>query len=222
MFQLDTNAASSVNGGGNRISESGIYSGEITKAEWSNSNSSQAEFLNIDFKSDDGREARFMSICYKKGNGEQSFGYNTMMALIACTKNRSVSAQDYNGKSVAPELMGKKVKLALQAEPDWFLDSDTGEYKPTTNMHIYVPFEYESGKSAKELLNKQDAQLINTLVVNDKKAKEKPVANQGQQQGGFTPQQQGGTAYSEPPIDFDDGIPFAPIGLQNPSILSCI
>ena len=53
---------------------------------------------------------------------------------------------------------------------------------------------------------------------------------QGQQQGGFQPQ--GGGQYHsnnggqqsglEPPIDFDDDIPFAPIGLQYPAILNCM
>ncbi|EGR1298303.1 single-stranded DNA-binding protein [Vibrio alginolyticus] len=39
-----------------------------------------------------------------------------------------------------------------------------------------------------------------------------------QQQQHAPPQQQ----YSEPPMDFDDDIPFAPIGLQFPSILHCM
>ncbi len=52
------------------------------------------------------------------------------------------------------------------------------------------------------------------------------------QQGGSSPQQGGfepkplnkGSASSpmEPPIDFDDDIPFAPIGLQYPNLLNCI
>ncbi|MBD1583458.1 single-stranded DNA-binding protein [Pseudoalteromonas sp. S16_S37] len=45
---------------------------------------------------------------------------------------------------------------------------------------------------------------------------------QQQQQGNFTPRQQTGTPSNpmEPPADFDDDIPFAPIGLQYPALLS--
>ena len=60
--------------------------------------------------------------------------------------------------------------------------------------------------------------------------------NQGQnsqQQGGFAPKQKQGVSNSqymsggasnpmEPGIDFDDDIPFAPIGLQYPALLMCI
>ncbi|URQ87695.1 single-stranded DNA-binding protein [Pseudoalteromonas sp. SCSIO 43088] len=44
-----------------------------------------------------------------------------------------------------------------------------------------------------------------------------------QQQGGYNNQQQGGPQNPmEPPIDFDDDIPFAPIGLQYPALLMCM
>lgn len=42
---------------------------------------------------------------------------------------------------------------------------------------------------------------------------------QGQHQ---QPQQQPQQQYNEPPMDFDDDIPFAPIGLQYPALLNCI
>lgn len=46
---------------------------------------------------------------------------------------------------------------------------------------------------------------------------------QGQQQG--QPQNRQGNAppapYNEPPMDFDDDIPFAPLGLQYPALLLC-
>ncbi|WP_432773883.1 single-stranded DNA-binding protein [Vibrio parahaemolyticus] len=47
-----------------------------------------------------------------------------------------------------------------------------------------------------------------------------PAPQQQQQAGGRhqPPQQQ----YNEPPMDFDDDIPFAPIGLQHPALLHCM
>lgn len=48
----------------------------------------------------------------------------------------------------------------------------------------------------------------------------------GQQQGNWGQPQQPGAApqqqYNEPPMDFDDCIPFAPIGLQYPAIVHCM
>lgn len=49
-----------------------------------------------------------------------------------------------------------------------------------------------------------------------------------QQQGGYSrPQQQqhhqpAQQAYSEPPMNFDEDVPFAPIGLQYPALLNCL
>ena len=53
---------------------------------------------------------------------------------------------------------------------------------------------------------------------------------QRQQQNGYAqasggmqrPQQQRQPVYNEPPMDFDDDIPFAPVGLQHRSILNCM
>lgn len=42
------------------------------------------------------------------------------------------------------------------------------------------------------------------------------------QQGGMGQQQHAQPQYNEPPMDFDDDIPFAPIGLQYPAIVHCM
>ena len=207
MFQLDTNAAKSVIGGGNRINESGIYDGVITRAEWTKSPSSSAEFLNIDFKSDDGREANYMSICYKKGDGSNSFGWNTLNALMACAKLRGVTSVNHGGKDICPELTNAQITIALQAEGDWFQDKETGEWKPTTNMHIYVPFTKDTKQTAKELLDGISGDTYGKLTITDRKGKDKPVS------GGYSePQnsmpQNSAPQYNEPPMDFDDEIPF--------------
>lgn len=212
MFQLDTNAAKSVTGAGNYINESGLYDGVITRAEWSDSPSSQAKFLNLDFKSDEGQEANYMSICYQKGDGTKSFGYNTMMAIMACCKVRSVTSQNVNGKNVCPELTGAHVTLGLQAEADWYQDKDTSEYKPTTNMHIYLPFTKDTKQTAKELLDNLSGDTYGRVLIKDKKAKDKPSAGaSSQQQSGWgQPQQQQAPQqqYNGAPMDFDDDIPF--------------
>jgi hypothetical protein len=204
MFHLDAEAAKSVNGSGSRINESGVYDGFITRAEWTDSPSSQAKFLNIDFKCHDGREASYMSICYQKGDGSKSFGYNTMMAIMACMKIRGVTSSNVAGKNVCPEMTGSAITLALQAEGDWYQDKNTGEWKPTTNMHIYVPFSSETKQTAKEILDNLSGETYGKISINDKKPKPKPQDQYNQQQA----HQQAQPQYNEPPMDFDDGIPF--------------
>ena len=193
MFQLDQAAASSVNGGGNRINESGIYDGVITRAEWSQSQSSQAAFLNLDFKSDDGKEANYMSICFQKGNGERAFGYNTMMAIMACCKLRNITQAQMGDKLVCPELTNARVTLGLQAEADWFQDKVTNEWKPTTNMQVFIPFNSETKQTAKEFLEGASSSVYGKISISDRKPKPKP-------------EMQSQPQYDEPPMG-NEGFP---------------
>ena len=182
MFNLDVEAAKTAESNGNRINESGIYTGTITRAEWSKSQTSQAEFFNVDFKGDDGKEASYMSICFKKGDGTNSFGYNIMNKIMACTGQRSLNKVPMGEKITCPELTNARVSFALQAEHDWYQDKNTGEWKPTVNMVISTPFKADTGQSAKEVLEQLPAEAIKTTVVNDRKPKEKPVDNLAPQQ----------------------------------------
>ena len=214
MFNLDTNAAKTDDAIGSRINESGIYAGSIVRAEWTKSPSSQAEFLNLDFKTDEGKEANYMSICFKKGDGTSSFGYNIINKMMACCGLRQLNKQQLGEKTVCPELTNARIKLALQAEADWYADKNTGEQKPTTNMHVYVPFKADSGQSAKEVLEQSAAELITKLVVNDRKPKDKPIESAPQSYGAAQAQHapQMAPAYQGAPAgqgaDFDDDIPF--------------
>lgn len=183
MFNLDVEAAKTSDSISNRINESAIYTGVITRAEWSKGiGESQAEFFNIDFKDDEGKEANYMSICFKKRDGTNSFGYNIMNKIMACTGQRSLNKAQMGEKLMCPELTNARIKFALQAEHDWYQDKVTGEWKPTVNMIISIPFKADTGQSAKEVLEQSQAVAITTTVVNDRKPKEKPVDNLAPQQ----------------------------------------
>lgn len=199
MFTLDQEAAKSV-GQSNRINESGIYAGVITRFEYSESQSSQAKFVNIDFKTNDGREANYMSLCYQKGDGGRAFGYNTIMAIMACTGVNQTSMVNHNGKNICPELTNKPIAFALQAEGDWFQDKETGDWKPTTNMHIAMPFDVQTRKTAKETLENSEAKTVNVFKPTDKPGKPKPMPTQAQQ-GGYNDSM---PSYDIPPANFDD------------------
>jgi hypothetical protein len=211
MFNLDTTAAKTDDSQSNRINESGIYSGVITRAEWSKSQSSQAQFINLDFKTDDGKESNYMNLTIKGKDGQNVFGYNILNKIMACCGLRHLSGVQMGEKMACPELTNARIKLALQAEPDWFKDKNTGEYKPTINMIISTPFKHGSGQSAKEILEQLPATQITTLKVSDRKAKDKPVdapvQSWGNAPASHAPQMS--PAYNQPSNDFDDSqIPF--------------
>lgn len=216
MFNLDVEAAKTSDSISNRINESAIYTGTITRAEWSKSQTSQAEFFNVDFKDDEGKEANYMSICFKKGDGTNSFGYNIMNKIMACTGQRSLNKVSIGDKVTCPELTNARVSFALQAEHDWYQDKQTQEWKPTVNMVISTPFKADTGQSAKEVLEQSPAVAITTTVVSDRKPKDKPVDNLVPQQSAapqMTPayDPNGPQSYGtkqEPSNDFDDDIPF--------------
>lgn len=185
MFNLDVEAAKTSDSISNRINESAIYTGTITRAEWSKGiGESQSEFFNIDFKDDEGKEANYMSICFKKRDGTNSFGYNIMNKIMACTGQRSLNKVQMGEKITCPELTNARIKFALQAEHDWYQDKQTGEWKPTVNMSVSIPFKADTGQTAKEVLEQSQAVAINTTVVNDRKPKDKPADNLAPQQSG--------------------------------------
>ncbi len=191
MFNLDTTAVNASDTFSSRVDKSGIFSGVITRAEWSKSSTSQAEFFNIDFKTDEGLEANYMSICFKKSDGTNAFGYNILNKIMACCALRSITSVDVDGKKVCPELTNARIRFALQAENDWYEDKNTGEQKPTVNMHISIPFKADTGQTAKEVMSNEQATAIDCTVVYDKKPKDKPLQTLApqQQSWGSAPQQ---------------------------------
>ena len=213
MFDLDVNAAKTDDSVSNRINESGIYTGTITKAEWSKSLSSQAQFFNIDFESDDGKTANYMSICFKKGDGTNSFGYNIMNKIMACCAVRKLTSVQMGEKLTCPELTNVRVKFALQAEHGWFEDKNSGEQRQKVDMIISVPFKADTGQSAKEVLESLPASQVNTIKVTDRKPKEKPAATQAPASYGTPPPQMAPQYNTAPPAesnqDYDeDTMPF--------------
>jgi len=224
MFNLDVEAANAEDSMNTRIDKSGIYTGTITRAEWSKSQTSQAECFDLDFVNDEGLEAKYMRIWFKKKDGTNSFGYNVMNRIMACCSLRTLNKVQMGDKVTCPELTNARITFALQAEADWYEDKNTGEQKPTINMIISAPFKADTGQSAKEILATPPlpATQIKTLVVNDRKPKDKPMAAmQAPAQSWGTPPaqmapQQSGPAYQQAPHQefakagqgFDDDLPF--------------
>ncbi len=191
MFTLDNNAAMDLNQS-NRINETGIYFGAITRAEYTDSPNG-AGFLNIDFKTDDGKESNYMSLCYRKNDGGKAFGYNMIMAIMACMNVQKTSEVSHEGKRVCPELVGKRIGFAMQAEADFYWCKKDFKFKPTTNMHIFMPFDAQTKQTAKEKIQNAAPELIGKLKLEDKPAKPEPIPTQAQQER----MQQGGCQVSQ-------------------------
>lgn len=177
MFNLDVEAANADDLMNTRIDKSGIYTGTITRAEWSKSQTSKAEAFDLDFVSDEGLESKYMRIWFKKKDGTNSFGYNVMNRIMACCSLRTLNKVPMGEKITCPELTNARITFALQAEAGWYEVKNTGEQKPTVNMIISTPFKADSGQSAKEVLGQLPAEQIKTLVVSDRKPRDKPISS---------------------------------------------
>jgi len=207
MFNLDVEAANAEDSMNTRIDKSGIYTGTITRAEWSKSQSSLAECFDLDFVNDEGLESKYMRIWFTKKDGTNSFGYNVMNRIMACCSLRTLNKVQMGEKLTCPELTNARITFALQAEADWYEDKNTGEQKPTINMIISTPFKADTGQSAKEVLAQLPADQIKTFVVNDRKPKDKPMAAmQAPAQSWGTPPPVTQQQSNQP--EFDDSIPF--------------
>jgi len=89
------------------------------------------------------------------------------------------------------------------------------------------------GKNNQGQQNNQNTQGNNSYGNSNNNYQGNNQGQNSQQQGGFAPKQKQGVSNSqymsggasnpmEPGIDFDDDIPFAPIGLQYPALLMCM
>ena len=101
-------------GAGQYVTKSGGYDVKVVSAKITKSQTqgSQAEFLEFDLETREGQKANYVSICYKKGDGTQlDFGNKLIMAIMGCAGIQTLTA-DANG--VCAGLIGKSFKAILQ------------------------------------------------------------------------------------------------------------
>lgn len=128
MYQLDTQAAKQADETGKFIKETGKYKGKFTKAEALTATTG-TEGIAFTFLADSGQVANF-SIYTVKGDGSKLSSYQTLMAIMACMKLRSVAdpkmgittKYDFDAKAdvqyEAPlllDLMNKPIGVLLQS-----------------------------------------------------------------------------------------------------------
>lgn len=128
-FTLDTKAAKAADQINARITESGKYTGTLTRAE-AISSKKGTKGVEFSFKTDDGSTSDYLSIWTQNANGDQLGGFKTVMALLTCmslrgAKEAEIEVEKYNFDAQQrervtvtgyPDMMGKGIGLVLQKE----------------------------------------------------------------------------------------------------------
>ncbi|KMJ44691.1 hypothetical protein AB204_13020 [Xenorhabdus khoisanae] len=187
------------------INESGAYVLTISEAKLTKSQHG-AEFIEFSGEADDGRKVSYLSICCKKKDGSvNSFGQSMVQAIMGCCGVRQVTSHMISTSHViAPEFAGKRVGLVLQKI---LRTKNNGD--DTYGMDIRIPFYPDTRQTIAEKVEGKPATTIDKMVANLKDKDERKTNVQhysGQQSNGFleAPRQPQG----QPPMDFDDDIPF--------------
>lgn len=215
FMTLDTAAAKQADQTGKFIKDTGKYVGKFTKAEALTA-ATGTKGVSFTFESNDGQSVNF-SIYIAKANGEKLSSLQTLNAIMACMKLRSVSSPvvgtatkyDFTEKKdvqyQAPlllDLMNKPIGVLFQS-CEYAKEKDrvpTGEYG--WKIELQGAFQADTELTASEVLaGKTVPEVLAQMVAHlaDRPLKNKAPARQASQ--GY----QGGTGM---PDNFDDSIPF--------------
>lgn len=129
-FEYDADAAGKADDWANRINESALYPGKLTRADATVSSEKGTKGINFEFTMPNGASTTF-SLWYERENGERiDMGYNKVQSLMTILGLRNlktapgkVSVWDMDEKKrvevdgeVYPDLIDKEVIVALEKE----------------------------------------------------------------------------------------------------------
>lgn len=216
MFALDANAAKAADVKTASIQQAGKYKGKIAHAEYIENGSTGSKNVSITFKTDDGQEARFFLNMVYQHDQQNTTNHKLLSAILACLKLRNTGKtakaqlEKWNNDTqqreaveadVFPDLAGKKIGFLVQMEID--KKSTDGKARPI----IYMPFDYDSEKTASEVLASPPVMKAEVLAKAVQFVIDKPLVDR--RPHGAAPVQSAGHAYQAPaPEGFDDDIPF--------------
>lgn len=198
-YTLDANAAKKA-GMSNFISETGAYKGRI-KVAFACKSTQGTDGIEIMFEDDNKMSADYLQVWTRKKDGTALPGDAMVHAIMACTEQRSLTTVDQpierNNKTanvpVFKELSGKRIGFLMEKEPYLKADGNTG-----FSMVLVCPFEADTGRTAKEKLEKANAEALPGLIA---RLKDRPMRKPA---NGATRTQAPATANAGP----DDDIPF--------------
>lgn len=171
-YTLNPEAASKA-GMSSFISETGSYKGRI-KTAFCVKSKSGTEGVEIMFEDDQKRSADYLQVWTNK-DGKALMGDQIIHAIMACCELRNLTTEEQsvtrNGETarvpVLKELTGKRIGLLLEKEPYTKSDGSLGY-----SMVIVMPFEADTGRTAKEKLAKANAEALPGIV---QRLKDRPM-----------------------------------------------
>lgn len=219
------------------ISETGPYEGVITSAIYTfGRDGSQSQALELSFDSNGGK-ANYLRINFIGKDGQQTFGMGLVYALMWVAQVKGLQAAEAQGEQGpewhCPALIGKRVGLFLQKV--LYTKNDGADGYRFEIRNIFQPgtkrtyAEYSENAAAEAI-----ATLEATMKDRDERqrapqhsgtrggAQGSPYANgnpyaaqNGVPQSRLQQAANQRTAAAQQPPEFDDDIPFAPVGLQH-------
>lgn len=234
MWNNETAEMAKKAGAAGGISETGAYEGEIISAVYTfGKEGSQSQALEISLDVN-GLKANYLRINFLGKDGQQTFGMGLVSALMWAAQIKQAQPQQVQGPNGmewhCPALVGKKAGLFLQKV--LYTKNDGSDGYKFEVRHVFQP---GTRKTYAEHAENAPAEAIAALETS-MKDKDERINTGGQQfsgnrgasggnpyaQSGNVPQsrlQQASNqhaAHQQAP-EFDDDIPFAPIGLQYPN-----
>lgn len=228
-FMWDANAAELAKKAGatGGISETGAYEGVITSAIYTfgkDGSLSQALELSLD---SNGVKANYLRINFLGKDGSQTFGMGLITALMWAAQVKQAQAQQVQGPDgpewQCPALVGKKVGLFLQK--NLYTKNDGSDGFRFEVRHVFQP---GTRKTYAEHADNKPAEAIAALELSMKDRDERIQGGQQNSAGTRTQGANNHNPYAVPDSrlqqamrqqsapQFDDDIPFAPVGLPFP------
>lgn len=183
IFTLDQNAATKA-GGGEYISETGYYFGQIDSAEYVVAGTGTFGLeLSI---STDGGKANYLTMYYAKSdNTTINGGSNMIQAIMALTGCQNLTMMQQNTPqgvvNIAPELTGKQIGFVLQKV--LYTKSDGSE----GHKFQIVTVANQQKQTAKEMFEQKQAAKVDLILSTLKDKDERKPVNQSGPAGGFNP-----------------------------------
>ena len=164
-YTLDPNAAKKA-GMSSFITETGSYKGRI-KVAFACTSTQGTEGMEIMFEDDNKMSADYLQIWTRKKDGTVLSGDGMVHAIMACTEQRNLTTEmrqvERNGTTatvpVFKELVGKRIGFLMEKEPYIKKDGTLG-----SSMVLVMPFEADTGRTAKEKLEKANAEALPSRI----------------------------------------------------------
>lgn len=201
IFTYDQSQATQIGGGGQYVTESGGYDLKVVRAQWKD-----GKFLEFDFETRDGKKLNYVSINYVKNDGSANqYGQQMIQAIMGCVGVQQLTT-DQQGN--VPELFGKFMKGVVQ-RVDYTKTGGQNAGQDGYKFDFKLPANMQTGQTVKEMVEQKPAEAFDkyasTIENKDERGKHQSGTNQSHlNQDSKQTQHQ----YNEPPMDFDDDIPF--------------